>query len=257
MKRNIVKNVTDVRLVDENTPFAIREAFNLLRTNLMYTITEDTEGCPVYAMTSAGESTGKSTVIANLALSFTNLSKRVLLIDGDMRCPSLHRFFQLNPKQSGLSELLSGIETDVMIRDVRPGLDIISSGRIPPNPSELVTGSRFAELLAEWKTAYDIIFIDFPPVDILTDALAVSQSITGYLFTVRSGKNNAKAINGAIHQIEKIGAKIVGVILNDYNMKGTKSYHYGHYYQSSISHRKNNKTEHSAEFSEKKEIATR
>ena len=100
-----------VRRLDNDTPFAIREAFNQLRTNLMYT-SNDQEGCPAYGITSAEISVGKSTVSANIAISFSQLGKKVLVVDADMRRPAQHRIFGYNKKQAGLSELLTGIETD-------------------------------------------------------------------------------------------------------------------------------------------------
>ncbi|MBQ9783125.1 MAG: CpsD/CapB family tyrosine-protein kinase [Clostridia bacterium] len=253
MKNQTITEIGNARVLDKNAPFAIREAFNMLRTNLMYTITETQEGCPIYAITSTSENAGKSTVIANLALSFTNLSKKVLLIDGDMRCPSLFRFFDLDTRHAGLSELISGIETDVMVKDIRPGLDIITSGRIPPNPSELITSPRFIELLEQWKKEYDIIFIDFPPIGIVADSITVSKNITGYIFTVRAGKSSVKAVNAAIASMEQIGAKIVGVVLNDYNIKGSKQYRYNHsrYFKPTMSKYEASAIEQSAESNQK------
>ncbi len=222
MKKNkTTKENLESRLLDVNAPFAIREAFNMLRTNLMYTMTDSEQGCPIYAITSTIENTGKSTVIANLAISFANLSKKVLLIDGDLRCPTLYRFFGQEVRQPGLSEVISGIETDVIVKGVRPNLDLITSGRVPPNPSELITSSNFIHLLESWKQEYDIIFIDFPPVGIVSDSVTICKAITGYIFTIRSGISGAKSVNAAIEQMERIGAKIVGVVLNDYDLKGS------------------------------------
>lgn len=226
MKKKNERVVGESHLLNKDTPFAIREAFNMLRTNLMYTMTENEEGGPVYGITSTIENTGKSTVITNLAVSFTHLHKKVLLVDGDMRCPTVHGFFGIDKRHAGLSELISGIQTDVVIKDVVPGLDLITSGRIPPNPSELITSPRFLDLLAEWRKQYDIVFIDFPPIGIVTDSLAICQHITGYIFAIRSGKSNAKAVNTAIESMERLGAKIVGVVLNDYNLKGVNGYRY-------------------------------
>ena len=248
MKKNTKKETRSNRMLDQNAPFAIREAFNMLRTNLMYTMTEQTNGCPVYAITSTSESAGKSTVITNLALSFTNLSKKVLLIDGDMRCPTLFRSFGLDARQSGLSELISGIQTNVIVKDIRPGLDLLPSGRIPPNPSELITSPKFVELLEQWKREYDIIFIDFPPIGIVADSIAISKSITGYLFTIRSGTSSAKAVNAAMDSMEQVGAKIVGIVLNDYNIKGNKQYRYNHsrYFKHTASKYEESARDHSA-----------
>lgn len=253
MSKQMIKENNTPRVLDKNAPFAIRESFNMLRTNLMYTITENQEGCPIYAITSTSENAGKSTVIANLALSFTHLSKKVLLIDGDMRCPALFRFFDLDARHTGLSELISGIEKDVIVKDIRPGLDLITSGRIPPNPSELITSPRFVELLEQWKKEYDIIFIDFPPVGIVADSITISKNITGYIFTVRAGKSSAKAVNSAIDSMDQIGAKIAGVVLNDYNIKGNKQYRYNRsrYFKTTLSKYETSAIEQSANSNQK------
>lgn len=220
MKKN-TKDISLPKILNTEAPFAIREAFNQLRTNLMYTIADSSDGAPVFAVTSSSEGTGKSTVIANLAISFTQLEQKVLLIDADMRCPVLHDYFGFDDKHQGLSELISGIAKDVIVHDVIKGLDLITSGRIPPNPSELLTSPRFASLLEQWKKEYDIIFIDFPPIGIVTDSVASFKSITGYIFTIRSGRSTAKKINSSIETMDRLGAKIVGVVLNDYDLKGS------------------------------------
>ena len=225
--KKTVKNDLEPKMLDAEAPFAVREAFNQLRTNLIYTITDTADGAPVFAVTSSREHTGKSTVIANLAISFTQIDKKVLLIDADMRCPVLHDLFGFDNKRQGLSELLSGISKDVTIRGVRKNLDLITSGRIPPNPSELIACPRFSEYLDAWKKEYDIIFIDFPPIGIVTDAVVNSKAITGYIFTVRSGRSTAKKINASIEAMEKLGAKIVGVVLNDHSIKSAVYYRRG------------------------------
>ena len=137
MAKTIKKDFLKERLLDDNTPFAIKESFNHLRTNILYT-TKDITQCPVYAITSSGESAGKSTIIANLAISFAQVPKKVLLIDADMRCPVQNQIFKFPKESIGLSELLSGIEKDpkkAIIHSNYPNLDILGSGHIPPNPS--------------------------------------------------------------------------------------------------------------------------
>lgn len=212
------------KVLTNDAPFAIREAFNLLRTNLMYTMTHSDADAPIYAVTSANENAGKSTVIVNLAIAFAQLDKKVLLVDGDMRCPVVHKHFEIDSHRNGLSELISGMNDDVIIQNVCPNLDVITSGRIPPNPSELLMSPRFDMLIEKWKKEYDIIFIDFPPIGIVTDAIANCKNITGYIFVVRSGKSSAKEITSSISTLEQVGAKIVGMVLNDYNIKGADRY---------------------------------
>ena len=223
-----LNNWDSPRLMNEKTPFAVRESFNQLRTNLMYTLT-DIDSPPVYSVVSASENVGKSTLIANLALSFAQIEKKVLLVDGDMRCPTLFRFFGLDPNHVGLSELISGISSDVVVKNVRPNLNLITSGRIPPNPSELLSSPRFKELIEEWKKEYDIIFFDFPPIGVVADALSACQELTGYIFTIRSNHNHAKQISSALESMERVGAKVAGIVLNDYNIKGHRNIYRSRY----------------------------
>ena len=229
MKKKL-NDMLETPTLTSDGPFAIREAFNQLRTNLMYTITDESDYAPVFAITSSAEGTGKSMIIANLAISFSQLDKKVLLIDADMRCPVIHDYFGFDDKQQGLSDYISGFANDVVIHDVRKNLDLVTSGRIPPNPSELLTSPIFTSCLNAWKKEYDIIFIDFPPIGVVTDSVANIKSVTGYIFTIRSGRSTAKKINASIESMERLGAKIVGVVLNDYDIKGSGYYHHNHKY---------------------------
>ncbi len=239
MSNIIRQRASRERILDETSPFAIREAFNHLRTNLMYTIKDDHNGNPVYAVTSAGEGAGKSTVIANLAVSYTMMNKKVLIIDADMRCPVQNLIFELNKEHTGLSEILSNIVSDPLeaISNTKyKDLDVITSGAIPPNPSELLLGNRFASLIEEFRRIYDVVFIDYPPIGVVTDAVATSENITGYIFVVRSNKSDSKKVRTTTETMERLGAKIVGIVLNDSNIKGGKGgygYRYSRYSSSS------------------------
>ncbi len=227
-KHNVIPN-GPAKVLDSKTPFAVSEAFNQLRTNLMYATPADVT-CPIYAITSVKEASGKSTIIANLAISFSQIGKRVLLVDGDMRCPSIYDFFSFEKRQAGLSELISGIERDVVSKDARPNLDVITSGRIPPNPSELLSSPKLRELIAEWKQTYDVIFFDFPPMGVVSDSVILSDEITGYIFAVISGRDHAKNVLATIDAMEQVGAKILGTVLNDYDLKASGYYSYRYKY---------------------------
>lgn len=213
------------RVLNDNTPFAVREAFNHIRTNLMYTRKDDKNGSPVYAITSAGEATGKSTVIANLAIAYTKINKKVLVIDADMRCPVQDLIFELDNEHIGLSEVLSSIvddPNDAISQTNFNNLDVITSGAIPPNPSELLLSSRFCEIVEKFRHVYDVVFIDFPPIDIVTDAIATFPNITGYIFVVRSNQSDSKNVRTTVDTMERLGANIVGIVLNDANIKSDK-----------------------------------
>ncbi len=217
------------KVLNEQTPFVVFETFNQLRTNLIYATPADVK-CPVYAITSVREASGKSTIITNLAVAFSQIGKRVLLIDGDMRCPSIHSFFELDRHNKGLSELILNLENDVIVHDIRPGLDVITSGRIPPNPSSLLNSAKLRELLEEWKKSYDAIFFDFPPMGVVADCVILSDEITGYLFSVLSNGDHAKNVLSTLDAMKQVSANIFGSILNDYSIKASGYYSYRYKY---------------------------
>ena len=231
----------DNMLICEKTPFAVSESFKMLRTNLFFTATGDK--CPVYAITSSYAHTGKSVIIANTAVAYAELGKKVLVIDGDMRCPVLHRIFG-KKSDRGLSELLvsgdaiESIAGDYVIATGRDGLDMITSGRIPPNPSELLSSKAMEKLIAYAKENYDIVFVDMPPICEVSDAGALAALVTGYLFAVRSGVTDDRSITDALDILEQVNAHVVGFVLNDVNPKVSGSA-YGKYgkYGSKYSYR--------------------
>lgn len=225
--------LSKARLIDDTTPFAIKEAFNKLRTNLMYTAHS---GCPVYGVTSAEAGVGKSTITANLAVAFAQSGKKTLLIDADMRRPAIYKYFGYNKKQNGLSELISGIcSTDEgTVSTPIDNLGVITSGMIPPNPAELLLSELLPKLVEKWREEYDVIFIDMPPVGVVADALNVSELISGYVFVMMANKSKAQNVNSAIALIEQVGASITGLVINGTNPKEgsygkNKYYQYGYY----------------------------
>ncbi len=234
MKRKNKENleIQNFKLVDDNTPFAIKEAFNQLRTNILYT-PNDMEGCPVYGITSAEMGVGKSTITANVALSFAQLGKKVLLVDADMRRPTQASIFGINKTQKGLSELLSGIaenDKDVVFK-YSDDLSIITSGAIPPNPSALLLGKKIAELVKSWREKYDIVFIDLPPIGPVTDPLTISSDLNGYIFVATVNKSDSKHITDAIAKIEQVNSKVVGVVVNEVAIKAAGYSYNKHYYK--------------------------
>jgi len=220
------------RLLNKKTPFAISEAFKTLRTNMCYTTKG--EKCAVYGITSAYVSAGKSLIIANMAISYAQMNKKVLLVDGDLRCPVLHKIFKLDNKVYGFSDLLAGICTYDEIYRRNGGyenLNIIASGKIPPNPAELLASPKMKEFIAAMKEEYDVVLIDLPPICEVSDAGIISDLVTGFTFVVRAGYSDRRMISHAVESMEGFGANLSGFILNDIDIK-SGDYYKNKYYSS-------------------------
>ena len=220
------------RLLNKKTPFAITEAFKTLRTNMCYTTKG--EKCAIYGITSAYVSAGKSLIISNMAISYAQMNKKVLLIDGDLRCPVIHKIFNLDNKVQGLSDVLAGICTYEELYRRNGGyenLNIITSGKIPPNPAELLASANMKAFIATVKEEYDVVLIDLPPICEVSDAGIVSDLVTGFTFVVRSGYSDRRMICHAVESMEGFGATLSGFILNDIDIK-SGDYYKNKYYSS-------------------------
>lgn len=221
------------KLLSDDSPFIIKEAYNDIRTNLSFVA--NGEKCPVYAITSADGSEGKSLNSINVAAAFGILEKKVLLIDADMRRSEMAETLGINigdgdSDKYGLSDYLAGITEKMNIRKTENGFDVFLAGRIPPNPSVLLQSSRFKNMLNKLKEEYDIILIDLPPVGIVSDALIVTEDATAYILIVREGVTKFDREEMIVSKLENVNAEICGFIYNgiaidsnDYNYK-----HYGY-----------------------------
>lgn len=224
----------DHRLLAKETPFSISESFKTMRTNLMYVALEDNR-CPVFAVTSGFAGAGKSLVIANMAISFAQLGKKVLLIDGDMRCPVQHKIFDLSAELHGLSEALAGIDEDPLeacvVKNAYESLDVMVCGHIPPNPSELLASARMQSLIDMAKEKYDYVFMDLPPLLETADAGVLTSLVSSYVVVARAGYSKIDAVSEVINKLLATRANIAGFVLNDVNAKGAFGYysHYGNY----------------------------
>jgi polysaccharide biosynthesis transport protein len=207
------------------------EAYASIRTFLLFS----TAGKPpkVTMVTSARKGEGKTTTAVNIAISLTKSDSRVLLVDADMRRPRIHKVFRLS-NTAGLSTFLSGNQefSESMIKHTRvPGLDIMTSGPIAPNPAELLGSSRLGELLEGLYPLYNFIIIDTPPLLGLADAAIVSTRTEGVIMVVRSGETPREAAQQAKKILEGVNAKVLGVVLNGMSESSMKYGNYS-YYQS-------------------------
>ena len=222
-----VSNIQRRLITHEDPKSPISEAYRSLRTSLMYT-TKGSQG--VIMVSSPGPSEGKTTTIINLAITYANLGKKTLLIDGDLRKPVLHKVFN-KPNENGLTHYLSGVEEKlkniINTTDVE-NLQIIYSGAIPPNPSELLGSELMKSLLVNLRNEYDIILFDAPPVMAVTDAVVLSILIDQFILVVRFGNTDKDSINHTLAALSNVNQSLTGVVFNDLNRKN--SYYSKNYY---------------------------
>ena len=215
-------------ILSEKSNFAVTEAYKTLRTNVYFYLRG--EGCKKLCITSDGAGEGKSITALNLSISFAQAGKRVLLLEADMRRPSIGRLLK-QKSAPGLSDMLAGLadEQSAVRKDVFPGLDILFAGEIPPNPSELLQSKEMDALLNKFAEKYDYIIVDTPPLGVVTDASLVASKTDGTLLVVRQGYAKRTAVGKNIKQLEIAGANIIGFVYNG-QMRKNIGRHY-HYYK--------------------------
>ena len=199
-------------LLDRELSFQAAEAFKTLRTNLIFSLSTKKRKC--FAVTSAVMHEGKSTMTANLALTVAQMQAKVLLIDADLRKPVQHKLFKLKNKE-GLSTLLSGFNSfkEVVNEDIIPGLDVVTCGPIPPNPSEMLGSENMRKLIDELSNYYDYIIIDTPPINVVTDTLTLSGSIAGVVLCAMSGVTTYDQYQAAIEAVKFSNVPLLGAVV--------------------------------------------
>lgn len=211
----------------KNPKSAAAEAFRTLRTNIQFSSLDEELKTITVTSTQPGE--GKSTIISNLAVTIAQTGKKVLLIDCDLRKPTVHKKLGLS-NQEGLTSLLAKEKTfDEVIRASSiPNFYVLTSGPIPPNPAELLGSKKLRGLLRELEGVFDMILLDAPPVLAVTDAQVLSTFCNGVVFVAGYGQAEKHAIVTAKELINKVGGKILGVVINKVPSK-SKSYYYYNY----------------------------
>lgn len=207
----------------------IAEQYRTIRTNIQFSMVD--RDVKSIVMTSSGPWEGKSTTSANLASVFTDQGKRVLLVDADLRKPTVQRTFGLSNIE-GLTTLLSEPDRkiDEVIQHVTgTELHALTSGPIPPNPSELLNSNRMNGLMKRFEEMYDIIIYDMPPVTSVTDAQIMAAKSDGVVFVIRHGVAKKDSVLNAKELLEMVNANILGVVFNGVEKKTDHSY-YGYGY---------------------------
>ena len=219
----------NMQFIGDKLNFEGREAYNLLRTNLMFATKRNDRNARVIGMTSSVHGEGKSLTIINLAYSIAESGRKVLLIECDLRLPTLRKKVGL-PKTTGLSNLLAGIggEKATLHKDVLiKGFDIVLAGDIPPNPSELLGSKAFNNLIDNVSENYDVVLLDLPPIGEVSDALVVSKVADGLIIVVRNDYTIQSDLDYTLRQCEMVGAKVIGFVYNGSATK-SKKYKYGY-----------------------------
>lgn len=197
---------------------SLTEAYHVIRTKL--DLASSRGRLRSVLVTSGRASEGKSTSAFALAIAFASANRRVLVIDGDMRRPSLHKLFDIRPKE-GLSNILAqqaGLE-DCLIETSFAGLSFLPAGQIPPNPSDLLAGDTLRATLAEALERFDLVLVDGPPVLGISDALVYGQVLEGTIFVVASGRGRASFARDGLRRLSDAGANIVGTVLTMFDAR--------------------------------------
>lgn len=213
-------------LVVVNKPSSVvSEQFRTIRTNIQFSMVDETLRTVV--VTSAGPTSGKSTIAANLAATFASKEKKVLLVDSDLRKPTVHKVFKVR-NNDGLTTLLTDRTTnldDVIYRTHTDGLYILTSGAVPPNPAELLASKRMEEIKQEMLDYFDMVIFDMPPLLAVTDAQVMASKTDGVLFVIPKGQATKEEVTKAKDLLEKVQANVLGAVLNRVE-KSDDSYYY-------------------------------
>jgi capsular exopolysaccharide synthesis family protein len=220
-------------LINNGVPANFSESFRTLRTNVVFSSTD--EGLRSVVVTSTAPNEGKTVVATNLAVGLAQAGLRVLLIDADMRRPRTHLVFD-KTKQPGLSNVLVGATklSAAVVNTAVPGLWLLPAGTEPPNPSELLGSKRFADLMESLQRHFDWVIIDTPPIMAVTDSAIVAHLVTGVIFVVGAEMTNRYAAQRAVAQLSHGRTKFVGAVLNRVDLKH-HSYYYSQYYRRAYS----------------------
>ena len=226
------KNYNSADAISEKSKFAIVESYKSARSNIMFSLSAEDQ--KVFAVTSYAKGEGKSTVSANLAISFSKMERRVLLIDCDLRRPNLHNIFKVE-NTIGLSNVIGKMADfeDAVKHNVIPNLDILPSGTIPPNPSELLCSPGFEKLVKGLIDEYDYIIFDTPPIGVVADALLLKDRVAGYVVVLRERSTTHGDIQKMLESIKLADTKILGFIkvgCTQNKKSAGRGYYYYQYY---------------------------
>lgn len=219
-QQKYIQKQTENRIItSEKVSFRAIEAYKIARTNIMFTLAGE-EGCKKVVFTSALAGEGKTTSCINLAVTFAQTSAKVLVIDADLRRPKIHQYIG-EKCEDGLADLLAGFVdiNDVVRYSETMHFDYISAGHIPPNPAELLATPKISTIFEKLGQVYDYIFIDTPPVTVVTDALVLAKHTSGMIFVVKQKETPHDALKKSMANLKFADVKILGFLMNEAEAK--------------------------------------
>lgn len=231
-KRISISASEQENMLHKNLSFSAAEQYKMLRTNLSFSLHEE-QKCCIVGVVSPMRGEGKSTTSINLSYSLAETDKKVLLIDADLRLPSVAKKMGMD-SVPGLSNLLFDFDK-LNIEDFKSehcdNWYIIPSGDVPPNPSELLGSTRMEQLLDKLSESFDYIIVDLPPVNIVSDALVISKLLSGMIIVIREDSTERKELDNCVRQLKLSNVKILGCVMNGAKREKTSYGKYKKYYK--------------------------
>ncbi len=216
------------RILNDNTSFDVREAFNELKTNVIFSMTD--KGTKKILVTSSFAAEGKSTTSLNLAISLAENNRKVLLVDCDLRRPNVGRLLQFDEKKGLSNILVNECEIGEALHKTKyANLDVVLTGSTPPNPTELLSSEGMQAFVDNVSQHYDYVILDTPPVNLVTDAVILSRLVNGVIIVCRQYVTEKKMLLSAVEKLRFVNAKILGVVLNDVATSKADYGKYGYY----------------------------
>lgn len=202
------------RLINEKTKFDVKESFKEFRTNVIFSLPNS--DCRRVLITSSIASEGKSTTCMNLAITCAETGAKVAVIDCDLRRPNIGKLLVDNTEK-GLSNVLVGdcVLEKALHQTKYENLDVLLAGAVPPNPAELLSSDNMKNLIAELSKKYDYVFLDAPPVNVVTDAVILSAIVDGVILISRQFVTERRLLVEAVNKLKFVNAKIIGTVIND------------------------------------------
>lgn len=219
--RTFFDSTVNKKTLHKNLEFTAIEQYKLLRANLSFTLPENVK-CPIIGVTSSMRGEGKSTTAINLSYVLAESGKSVLLIDGDLRIPSVAKKMDIS-STPGLTDLLMGYESHqmgVFKTNLLENWYVMPSGELPPNPSELLGSRRMESILKLAAEKFDYIIVDLPPVNVVSDALAISKYITGMIVVIREDYTEKKELEACFRHLKLSNVNVLGCVMNESENSG-------------------------------------